>query len=228
MSLGTIVVLTVFVLPKFKDFFASLDATLPLPTRMLLAATDFLGNWWWLIVGVIVGLVLAYLVGIRTAGGRRLRDAVLLKIPVLGETIRYAMIERFTRLLASMVTAGVALPEAMRVATESLRNRVFERALGRAQTQMAQGAGLATPIAQTGLFPGVATQMVRVGEDTGTLDTQLRVAATYYERELDYKIKKLTTIFEPLVIIVMGGIVGFVAIALVSAMYGIFRTANLS
>jgi type IV pilus assembly protein PilC len=79
----------------------------------------------------------------------------------------------------------------------------------------------------TGLFPGVAAQMIRVGEDTGTLDTQLEVAAQFYERELDYKVKKLTTIIEPVVITVMGLVVGFVAVALVSAMYGIFRTAHL-
>ena len=82
-------------------------------------------------------------------------------------------------------------------------------------------------IAATALFPGIASQMIRVGEDTGTLDSQLQVAAAFYGRELEYKIKKVTTIIEPVVIVVMGGVVGFVAIALVSAMYGIFRTANL-
>jgi type IV pilus assembly protein PilC len=223
----TVLILTIFVLPKFKVFFASLDATLPLPTRMLLAFSDFLGAWWWAIVAILLAVVVAYLIGIRSIGGRRWRDRLLLDVPVLGITIRYAIIERFTRLLASMVTAGVALPEAMHVATGSLRNLVFEEALEKARTQMIEGAGLATPMAGTGLFPGVAAQMIRVGEQTGTLDTQLGVAATYYERELDYKIKKLTTVFEPMVVVVMGGIVGFVAIALVSAMYGIFRTANI-
>jgi type IV pilus assembly protein PilC len=228
MSVVTILVLSVFVLPKFKDFFASLDAKLPLPTRMLLNTTRFLGSWWWLIVTVLAALVVIYLVALRTTPGRYVRDAVLLKVPVLGETIRYAAVERFTRILASMVTAGVPLPEAMYVATDSLRNQVFDRALQRVRVQMMEGAGLAEPIAATRLFPGVATQMIRVGEDTGTIDTQLEVAATFYERELDYKIKKLTTVFEPVVIMVMGGIVGFVAVALVSAMYGVFRAAHIS
>jgi type IV pilus assembly protein PilC len=227
MAVGTVVVLSFFVLPKFENFFASLDAELPWPTRALLASTRFLGEWWWLISAGFAAVITAYLLVTRIRAGRLARDRVLLAIPVLGQAIRYAMIERFTRILASMVTAGVPLPEAMRVATDSLRNLVFDGALRRAANQMMEGGGLATPIAATGLFPGVATQMLRVGESTGTIDTQLEVAATFYERELDYKIKKLTTAFEPFVIVLMGLIVGFVAVALVSAMYDIFRAVEL-
>jgi type IV pilus assembly protein PilC len=227
MALGTVAVLSLFVLPKFEDFFASLQADLPWPTRALLASTRFLGTWWWLITAVAVGLVLVAVVGVRTGPGRLLWHRLLLRLPVVGEAVRYAKIERFTRLLASMVKAGVPLPEAMTVATGSLGNRVFERGLDGARAAMLRGDGLAGPIAATGLFPGVASQMMRVGEDTGTLDTQLEVAARFYERELDYKIQKVTAIIEPLVIIVMGGIVAFVAVALVSAMYDIFRSAHL-
>ncbi|MGB9376777.1 MAG: type II secretion system F family protein, partial [Mycobacteriales bacterium] len=226
-SLGTVIVLTAFVLPKFEDFFSSLDAKLPLATRMLLSITAFLGRAWYVIIGLALLAVLGYLAAVRTTAGRRLRDAFLLKVPILGVTIRFAIIERFTRLLASMVNAGVPLPDAMFVATESLRNVIFEKAMHRARLQMIEGAGLAAPIAATRLFPGVAIQMIRVGENTGTLDTQLDVAATYYQRELDYKIKKLTTSIEPIVVLFMGFVVGFVAIALVSAMYGIFRSASI-
>jgi type IV pilus assembly protein PilC len=223
MSLVTVVVLGAFVLPRFKDFFASLDAELPLPTRMLLAVTDFFTAWWWVIglVGGVVALIL-FLVT-RTRGGRYARDRLFLALPVVGGTIRFALVERFCRILASMVGAGVQLPEALRVATESLPNLVFRRSLGEAGEAMLEGEGLARPLAATGLFPSTAAQMMRVGEDTGTLDTQLEVTAEYYEGELDYKLKKLIGLFEPCVIIVMGVIVGFVAIALVSAMYGIFR-----
>lgn len=227
MSMVTVIILSVFVLPKFESFFGSLDAELPLPTRILLTTTRFLGTWWWLIVTVFAVLVLAALLGVRTAQGRLWWHRFLLRIPAVGATVRYALIERFTRILASMVSAGVPLPTAMSVATSSLHNLVFESALGNVRTAMLQGAGLARPLSASGLFPGVASQMIRVGEDTGTLDTQLEVAARFYERELDYKVKKLTTTIEPAVILVMGLVVGFVAIALVSAMYGIFRTAQL-
>ncbi|HET9657477.1 MAG TPA: type II secretion system F family protein [Kineosporiaceae bacterium] len=227
MSLVTILVLTVYVLPKFESFFASLHAELPLPTRMLLGIAGFLGHWWWLILAVLAAVAGGAVITVRTEGGRLAWHRLLLRVPVLGDTVRYALVERFTRILASMVNAGVPLPTAMTVATNSLRNLVFERALTAARSSMMQGAGLAQPISSTRLFPGVAAQMIRVGEDTGTLDAQLGVAAEFYERELDYKVKKLTTTIEPTVIVVMGLVVGFVAIALVSAMYGIFRSANL-
>jgi type IV pilus assembly protein PilC len=227
MALGTIVILSVFVLPKFETFFTSLDAELPLVTRMLLGTTRFLGTWWWLIVGVIAVVGLGLWGATFTQRGRYFWHSLTLRIPVIGEAVRYSKVERFTRMLASMVDAGVPLPRAMEVATSSLNHTVFQRALNGVRTTMLQGGGLAQPIAASRLFPGVAAQMIRVGEDTGTLDTQLEVAAKYYERELDYKINKVTALIEPLVIIVMGGMVGFVAVALVSAMYGIFRTANL-
>ena len=156
-----------------------------------------------------------------------MRDTVLLKLPAIGDTLRYAIVERFCRVFASMVSAGVPLPEAMRVAGSSLNNRVYTDALDEARTAMLEGQGLAGPISATKLFPSMATQMMRVGEDTGSLDTQLEVAASFYEQELDFKIKRLTTLFEPVVILVMGGLVGFVAIALVSAMYGIFRQVQV-
>ena len=218
---------TVVVLATFKDFFHSLGAKLPLPTRMLLAVTDFFAHWWWAVLAVVLALLSAYLFAVRTEGGRHARDRVLLGIPAVGPTVRHAMVERFSRILSSMVSAGVPLPEALRVATESLRNRVFMRALNRVGEAILEGEGLARPLAMSGLFPATAAQMIRVGEDTGTLDTQLEVTAQYYESELDYRLKKLTALFEPTVIVVMGVIVGFVAIAMVSAMYGIFNQVHI-
>ncbi|MFC7502843.1 type II secretion system F family protein [Nocardioides sp. GCM10030258] len=227
MSVVTVLVLALYVLPKFEDFFADLDAELPLPTRMLLAFTDFLGEWWWALSAGFIGIVLLFVISQRFSRGKYVWHAFLLKVPVLGETIQYALVERFCRVMASMVGAGVNLPEAIRVASDSLKNRVFIKRLNGVTEQMLEGQGIAGPLARTGLFPGTATAMLRVGEDTGSMDTQLEVTAEYYEDELDYKINKLTALFEPIVIVVMGGIVGFVAVALVSAMYGIFDQVEL-
>jgi type IV pilus assembly protein PilC len=222
MSVVTVLVLSVFVLPQFKVFFAGLHATLPLPTRILLATTDFFGQWWWAVLIGALTLALASFLAVRTPPGRYARDRLVLALPVVGDTVQYALVERFCRILASMVSAGVPLPQALQVATDSLRNVVFSRALADVEDAMLEGEGLATPLIRTRLFPPTAAQMMRVGEETGTLDTQLNVTAQYYEGELDYKIKKLTSLIEPVVIIAMGGVVGFVAIALVSAMYGIY------
>lgn len=227
MSFVTVTVLAWFVLPKFKVFFASLNAKLPLPTRMLLAVTDFLTAWWWAL-GLGIVAVALILVGIlSTERGRYGKDRFLLSVPVLGVTIQYALVERFCRILASMVSAGVSLPEGLRVATESLRNRVYIESLNTVRESMLEGEGIAGPLAHTSLFPSTAVQMLRVGENTGTLDSQLETTAQFFETELDYKINKLTALFEPIVIIVMGLVVGFVAIALVSAMYGVFRQVHV-
>jgi type IV pilus assembly protein PilC len=227
MSVFTVVVLAVYVLPKFKDFFNGLNARLPLATRILLGITDFLTQWWWAVLGGIAVVALIVFLALRTEGGRVARDRLILRLPLIGGTVRIALVERFSRVLASMASAGVPLPEALRVATQSLRNRVFIRSLSGVGEAMLRGEGLAGPLSRSGIFPTTAARMIRVGEETGTLDAQLEVTAKFYEGELDHKLKKLTGYFEPAVIIVMGLVVGFVAIAMVSAMYGIFDQVSV-
>lgn len=222
------VVLVVYVLPKFKNFFASLNAKLPLPTRILLDFSKWIGNWG-PYVGIGIGAVVVFVyLGSRTQKGREIKDKLVLRIPVIGSLVHTAIIERFCRLLASMTTAGVALPEAIAVTTAATANTVFRRGLTAARGAMMRGEGLAGPLAETGLFPGAAKQMFAVGESTGNMDEQLQAAANYLDRELDYKIKRFTTLIEPAVILSVGAIVGFVAIALVSAMYGIYRQVHIS
>jgi type IV pilus assembly protein PilC len=151
----------------------------------------------------------------------------MLKIPMVGPVVQYAVVERFCRILYSMVTAGVPLPEALRLAADGSNNVIYEKAIMEARDAMMQGQGLAEPIAETKLFPAAVTQMLAVGENTGTLDGQLESMAAFYELELEYKLKNLTTMFEPMAIFFVAGIVGFVAVALVSAMYGIFNQVDV-
>jgi len=221
-------ILIVYVLPKFRTFFASLNAKLPLPTRLLLAFAKWLGEYGVYAGGTIAILVIGGALAVRTRRGREIKDQLVLKIPVIGELIHTSIIERFCRLLSSMTIAGVSLPEAIAVTTAATSNSVFRKGLTEARAAMMRGEGLAGPLAATGLFPGAARQMFAVGESTGNLDDQLVAAANYLDRELDYKIKRFTTIFEPVVIVAVGVIVGFVAIALVSAMYGIYRQVNVT
>lgn len=227
LSVVTVLIITIFVLPRFKVFFASLHQDLPLPTRILIRITDFLEVVWpFLLAGVVVGGI-SVASALRTDGGRLVRDRAVLSIPVIGQAVRYAVVERFCRILATMLTAGVPMPEAMSVARSGVGNLVYERALGTAAERILEGQGISGPLAATGVFPAAATQMLRVGEATGSLDVQLVAAAHYYERELAVKVKRITTLVEPAVIIAMGLIVGFVAVALVSAMYGVFKGGAL-
>ena len=153
--------------------------------------------------------------------GRRARDRMMLRIPLVRDVVQFAVVERLCRILGAMSSAAVPLPDAMTAAMRGANNSVFEDGLQSAQERMLEGEGLAAPVEDTGLFPHAAVQMMRVGEDTGTLDQQLENAADFYARELDYRLKRLTTLFEPAVILFMGIMVGFVAVALVQAMYGI-------
>ena len=227
MSIATVLVLTIFVLPRFEKFFRDLHAKLPLPTRMLLSITSFMTTFWIPIVLVLflAGLILGF--GPRTPKGKAIRDRIVLKMPVLGELVRGSIVERFCRTLSSMVRSGVPLPDALVVAADGTNNAIYHDGLIKVRDSMLRGEGLARPLASTGLFPGAAKQMIRVGEETGTLDAQLSTAAEYYGRDLDFKITRFTNLFEPAVILFMGLVVGFVAIALVSAMYGIFNQGGV-
>ena len=133
------------------------------------------------------------------------------------------IIERFCRVLAALTTAGVSLPDAVAVSSEATNNRAFQAKLVDVREAMMRGEGLARPIAASGMFPPAARQMIRVGESTGTLDAQLHNAAKFYERELSYRLKRVTDLIEPAVIVGVGCTVGFVAVAQVSAMYSIFK-----
>lgn len=227
LSIATVTILATFVLPRFKKFFESLNAELPLTTRMMLGVESFFAHWWWALLAVVVVSVAGFIAFIRTARGRAWRDRTVLRLPVIGETARYAIVERFCRMLSSMVRAGVPLPEAMSVSADGTNNVVYANALHIAREEMMRGDGIARPIQRTDLFPSAVSQMIRVGEDTGSLDTQLDTAAEYYEQELDHRIKKLTNLFEPAIIVAMGVMVGFVAVAMISAMYGIFQQSTL-
>jgi type IV pilus assembly protein PilC len=221
LSLVTVGILAFYVLPQFADFFEEFDADLPLPTRILLGFVNFFENYWWLVLLLILLFVLFNVYLNSTESGKQLRDKMLLKIPAIGGIVEYSILERFCRILSSMVSAGVPLPDAMKVTTEATNNRVYMERLEIAREQMIQGAGFSRPLSETELFPGAARQMFKVGEETGTLDDQLATAALYFDRELDMRIKRFTTAFEPAVIIFVGVVVGFVALALVSAMYGL-------
>ncbi|HVA53848.1 MAG TPA: type II secretion system F family protein [Acidimicrobiales bacterium] len=227
MSVVTVVVLAVFVMPRFEVFFKSLNAKLPLMTRLLLSVTSFVGKDWYFELALVIVLVGGFMSMRRSDKGRDILDSWMLKLPVIGDLTETAIIERVCRVLASMLRAGVDLPRSMAVTAESANNAVYKKALEGVREAMMQGQGLSGPINLTELFPAAARQMFRVGEETGTLDQQLEVAAAYYNRELETKLERATALFEPAIIIFMGVVVGFVAVALISAMYGIYNQVKV-
>jgi type IV pilus assembly protein PilC len=215
-------VMSIFVLPKFTGLYASLGADLPLPTRMLMGFTEFMQSSWPLLLGAIVlvvGLCVAVLGGDR---GKGRRDVVAMKLPVIGNLFQLISLERFCRVLSSLATAGVPLPAAIGLSADSTNNSLFQNGMRDVREVLVRGGGLYEPMADSGLFPIAARQMIQVGERTGLLGSQLGRAASYYEREVTFAMKKATQLFEPVVILFVAAIVGFIAVAQVAAMYSIF------
>jgi type IV pilus assembly protein PilC len=177
-------------------------------------------KWWPVLAVLVVAAVVGWWWSLRSRRVKHYRDKLVLRLPGIGGIIQYSILERFCRILSTMSRAGVALPDAMDVVAQSTSNTVFRDRIETARHAMVRGEGLARPLIETQLFPGAARQMIKVGEESGTLDEQLGNAALYFDRELDVRIRRFTNAFEPATIIVVGLGVGFVAIALVQAMYG--------
>ena len=191
-------------------------------TRMLLAITHLVQHWWWIfallaIVGTIVLVVMR-----RKPQGRLTLDRIILKMPIAGSLAQLVALERFCRVLSTLVRTQVHLPEALELAGASTGNRVYEDAIMEARKRVLQGEGLAGPLERAKIFPTAAIQIFRIGEESGQLGSQLNQAASFYSDELDHRLKNFTALLEPATLIVIGGGVGFVAVALVSAMYGIY------
>lgn len=227
LSAVVILIIVVFAIPRFADFFEEFDAELPLPTRMLMGIADFVQSPAGWITGAVLLIGIVALLGwIRTTPGRRALHKFMLTNPVTKTVVTYAATERFTRVLGALLDAGVPLPNALPTAVDASSNSVFKDRLGDAMESVLAGEGFAGPISETELFPTTVVQMIRVGERSGELSTQLENAANFYTEELDYAIEKMTAMFEPLTVILIGGVVGFVALAMISAMYGIYNQVD--
>jgi type IV pilus assembly protein PilC len=227
MSLVSVAILIGFVLPRFVKFFEEFHAQLPLPTRILVAVSKWVITWG-PTVAITSGSLLVVLVLLNfTEFGKLGRDTVLLHTPLISGIVVYAVVERFCRVMAGMVQAGVPLPVAVDLAAKGAGNRRFAKRIGRARREMLGGGGLSGPLIATKLFPESAVQMLRVGEETGTLEAQLTEVSNFYGKELAYRLKRRTDMLEPAAVVIVGLLVGFVAVAIISAIYGVYQSTDL-
>jgi type IV pilus assembly protein PilC len=206
--------LLVFIVPIFEDMFADFGEALPLPTRIVVIMSDFIKNYWYLIIAGIVSTIIGVNRAYQTKRGRRIIDGFLLKIPVFGDLIRKTAVARFTRTLGTMLSSGVPILEGLEVVSKTSGNIVIEEAVIRARTSLSQGKTLAEPLMETNVFPGMVTQMIAVGESTGALDVMLSKIADFYEDEVDASVDSLTAMIEPLLMVFLGVVVGGLVIAL--------------
>ena len=226
LALVVIGVLIGFVLPAFARLFQDFRATMPLPTQILLMTGIFARDHTIQILGTMMLIVVSTVLYARTRQGRRFLDRVLIRSPVLGTIMRFSVIERYLRTLATLARAGVPVTQMLDTASTSLGNSVFEEGLKSVRDQMLSGDGFAAPLARTGLFPRLVIQMIRVGEEAGNLDANLEEAADHYAEEVDYRLKQMIAMMEPALVIVVGGMVGFIAISVIAPMYSLVHAVH--
>jgi type IV pilus assembly protein PilC len=218
---GVVIILVFFALPAFTKIFAEFRVELPLSTRILIGIVDFTRQWGLEIGAGVLVIIAAIALALRTKRGVYTKDQLSIKVPIIGPIVLSAVLNRFARTLAMVLKAGVPLGQTFEAVIASTGNKVFQRGLTTVKEQMTSGEGFAGPLIRTRLFPPMLTQMVRVGEETGTLDTYLEQAADFYEEELEFRIRAMTSLIEPVMTVAVGIVVGFIAISLISAMYGL-------
>jgi type IV pilus assembly protein PilC len=202
------------VIPTFAQLFAGLGADLPLPTRIVIALSNGLVRYMPFIVVGMVALVFGFRAYYRTTGGRMVIDRVVLKLPVLGNLMRKIAVARFCRTLSTLLASGVSILEALDITARTAGNAVVEEGIQTTRMSIERGETIAGPLKQTAVFPPMVVQMIGVGEATGALDTMLGKIADFYEEEVDVAVAGLLTLLEPLMIALLGGIVGGIVIAM--------------
>ena len=202
------------VIPTFANLFAGLGAELPLPTRVVIAMSNGLVQYMPFVIGGIVAAGFAFRQYYATPNGRMTVDAVALKLPILGNLLRKIAVARFCRTLSTLLASGVAILEALEITARTAGNAVVEEAIVTTRRSIERGETIAQPLKETAVFPPMVVQMIGVGEATGALDTMLSKIADFYEEEVDVAVAGLLTLMEPLMIALLGGIVGGIVIAM--------------
>ena len=208
-------VILIFVIPAFKDVFKSFGAELPAPTLVVIAMSDFMIAWWWAIFGGLFAFVIAFgKVYKRSTPMQIAFDRWILKAPIFGEIIRKSVIARWTRTLATMFAAGVPLVEALDSVGGASGNYVYVVGTRNIQSQVSTGTNLTAAMQESGLFPNMVIQMVAIGEESGSLDAMLSKVADFFEAEVDEAVKALSSLMEPIIMVVLGGLIGGLVVAM--------------
>jgi len=213
-AVAVIFVIMIWVIPVFSTVFAGMNITLPLPTRIVMAISSFVSQFILPIVALCVLLVLGFKYYYKTENGHLVIDRTLLQLPILGLVLKKIAIARFSRTLATLLVSGVSILEALDIVAGTAGNLVIQNGLHRVRKEVEEGKTLVEPLKKIGVFPPMVTQMVAVGEQTGELDQMLEQLADYYEEEADGAIANMMTLFEPIMIVFLGVVIGGIVISL--------------
>jgi general secretion pathway protein F len=218
---AAIILMFTFVLPKFAVMFEDMGDALPLPTRFLLAVSYVIQSYWWLFILTAAGAGFGLRQYLSTPQGRFAWDRWSLRLALIGQLLQKREIARFARTLGTLLKSGVPLLQALELVEEVVGNRMISSSLKEVRAGIREGQGIAGPLGESGVFPSLALQMVSVGEETGRLDEMLMKVAEYYERDTQTQLRRLTSLVEPVLILTMGLVVGFVVIAMLLGVFSI-------
>ncbi len=209
-----ITVLLIFVIPVFENLFSSAGLALPLPTRVVMAASRFLTSYWYIVLGGIGAAVFLFRRYRATSSGKLKIDKFLLRVPVLGDVLRKSAVSRFTRTLGTLISSGVSILDGLEITAKTAGNRVVQDAIMESRSSIAGGDTIAAPLKKSGVFPPMVISMIAVGEQTGGLDEMLSKIADFYDEEVDAAVSNLLSLLEPVMIVFLGIVVGGMVVSM--------------
>jgi len=226
-AIGVVTFMVVFVLPNFISIFAQIGAELPGPTRVVMAISDFIRGYWYALLAAIVVLVIGLRVYASTGRGAYMVDSFLLHLPAFGDVLLKRAVSRFARTLGTLLRSGVPLLVSMAVVRRTVGSRPLAVAILAAEDEIRAGHGIVEPLRASGLFPQMVLEMVTVGEETGAIDAMLSKVADFYDKEIDVTLERLANMIEPVVMLFVGAIVGFILVSLIMPMFDMYSQLDL-
>ncbi len=220
-GLGSFGIMFYFVIPRFVTIFEDIGAEMPATTLALLTMSNFTRDYWWAVLAVAVLSVIGVRGWLQTSKGRRAWDIVQFRLPLFGPTFLKVEVARFARTLGTLISSAVPLIAGVRIVQDIAHNQVLAEAISKIADGAKRGEGVSKPMREAGIFPGLAVHLVGVGEETGRLDTMLLQLADVYEKDVRTSVKALTAVFEPLIILVMGILIGTVVLSMLTAIFSI-------
>jgi type IV pilus assembly protein PilC len=225
-AMGATAFMLIFIIPTFAKMFTDFGGELPLPTKIVLEASNILRGYWWVAAIGITGTVIGIQKWYTTDLGQKKIDGFLLKMPVLGDVLLKGAVARFTRTLGTLITSGVPILTGLEITARTAGNRVIADAILQARSSIREGETVGAPLKASGVFPPMVVQMISVGEQTGALDEMLTKVAIFYESEVDQAVENLTSVIEPVMIVLMGGIVGGMVVAMYLPMFKLIQVVS--
>lgn len=222
--IGVVIAMMMFVIPNFMDMFEGLDAEMPFMTVMVINMSNFILDKWWLLILIVVGIVFAYKSYYKTDAGRHVIDRLKIKIPVFGVLTVKTACARFSRIMSTLLSAGMPMISAIEIAAGTMDNVLFKDALQKVRSGVALGMGFSQQIGVTRLFPAMLVHMVGIGEETGNIEDMLTNVANYYDEEVELATQSVTALMEPMIIIVMAVVVGALVLAIYQPMITLYST----